>query len=176
MQPLSKQFNAAVLTMAGLVLPRGFDVLDDAPQTFEALQGYYDKTGRVAVWSGASDHTIFADREVNYAFRAWHDANHLRFAQPFTLAGEMIVADLQKGQLEKRYGKGRYTDFYKALIEMEVVGQAEYFAEFNKFPEDQMEFALGYMRDNRIVNPFETAPAPRGPVVPIACPACLVAA
>lgn len=159
--PISKHFNAVVLTMANLILPRGFDVSDDAPGTFEELQAHYDRTGRILVWSGASENTIFGDREVNYAFRAWHDANHLRFALPFTLMGEMLVADIQKGQVRKRYGDGRYTDFYNALIEMEVVGQAKAFHETGAFPEDQMAFARAYMEHNKILNPFEYRPGAR---------------
>ena len=143
--PLSTHFNAAVLTMASRVCPCGFDVLNDAPGSFDELQDYYAKTGRLAVWSGASDATIFGNCEVNYAFRAWHDWTHLTYNLPFTLDGERETARRQREDLRKVFGNGAVTEWFSALIECEVTGQAEAFAKTGQFPADQVAFTLAWL-------------------------------
>src|SRR5258708_3343095 len=75
-QPLSLAFNAEVMTMANKVCPCGYDVDPDYQPTFEGLNEYIERTGRIMVNSKYSENTIFADAEHNYAFRAWHDWTH----------------------------------------------------------------------------------------------------
>jgi hypothetical protein len=157
-KPLSTHFNAVVQTMANRVLPTGFDVGPDAPHTFEGLQAHYDRTGRIKVWDGASSETIFGDAEINYAFRAWHDAVHLKFALPFTFQGECAVADIMKEQVRKVYGDGAYTRFYCNLIECEVVAQADHFRRTGEFPADQVAFTRLWLNAHNVANPFTTTP------------------
>lgn len=139
LQPFDKSFNAAVLTMANLCWPRGWNVADKAPESFEELRAEYLATGRITVWSGGSEDTIFGDPEVNYAFRAWHDWVHIGHSLPFTLEGEKEAADIQKRMLHNRYGETNR--LWAQLIDIEVKEQAKYFAEHKRFPDKQRHFA-----------------------------------
>src|ERR1022692_1770927 len=71
-QPLDHQLNTAILEMASTFLPEGFDVSDDAPQTFNALKDHLKAGKRLIVYGEGCEGTIYADPRVNYAFRAWH--------------------------------------------------------------------------------------------------------
>jgi len=56
-----RQLNVAVLTIANRLMPCGWDVGVDAPSTYEELVEHYETTGRIKVWDGASDRTIYDD-------------------------------------------------------------------------------------------------------------------
>jgi hypothetical protein len=47
MQPLDGHLNAAVTSIASRLYPHGFDVRDDAPDTFEKLKAQF-ATGRMS--------------------------------------------------------------------------------------------------------------------------------
>ena len=138
--PLSKRLNIAVRQITGHVLPQGFDVSEDAPNTYDDLQAHFAKTGRVLVWSGASDHTIFGDPEVNHMFRAWHDTKHILFELPFTLEGEIEACRLQCEDIKALYGEGETGKALIKLVEAEVIGQALYHDARGGFPKDQRGF------------------------------------
>lgn len=146
-KPLSLAFNAAVMTMARKVCPTGYDVTDmgDAPDCLEGLNSQIAYNGRILVSSEASDNTIFADAEHNYAFRAWHDWTHWIIQAPFTLEGERLVAMRQMEDIKRVFGPGKQTDLFCLLIEEEVIGQAQFYASTGSFPEDQRAFAEEYI-------------------------------
>jgi len=106
-----------------------FKVSEFAPSTYEELA---PNAGILTVWGGASDNTIYGDPKVNHAFRALHDVLHLRYNLPFTLEGEVSLAKLQAAQFEG--------DYVQEAVFLEVAGQAQYFAEYGKFPDDQVRF------------------------------------
>lgn len=118
----------------------GIDFTDsDDYGTLEAIKNYYKDTHRLIVWTGGSDDTIFADPEVNWAFRAWHDYVHIVNDLPFTVEGESLVAFLQAAELPK--------DWYleRQLILSEVVGQVLYNHFHNgEFPSDQRAFTVHF--------------------------------
>lgn len=145
MKPLFPAFNVAVHQIAARLLPCGFDVAAEAPSTLEQLQSRVTKTGRLLVWSGASDATIFGDAETNYAFRAWHDWCHWRYSLPFNLDGEREAAKRQIEHVAQLYGE-RQSWHFGNIVWAEVVGQAEHFAAFGGFPEDQRAFTKAYMQ------------------------------
>lgn len=66
--PLDIHFNVAVLHIANHLFPCGFDVSDNAPDTYEKLCAILDAGKRMVVWSGGSEATIYCSPEVNYAF------------------------------------------------------------------------------------------------------------
>ena len=145
-RPLDPGLNAAVVTMAARLFPRGYDIGGDAPSTLEELNDHIAKTGRMMVWDGASDRTIFDDAEVNYAFRAWHDWHHWRHQFSFDVEGETSACESQIAQLKEVYGDNAITQRWAKIIRAEVIGQAEHFHKHGQFPADQMEFtrnALG---------------------------------
>jgi len=143
MNPLNPGLNVAVHQIAGRLLPGGFDVSDTAaPDTLESIKAHIAETGRLCVWSGASDHTIFGDRETNWAFRAWHDWCHYRGDLPFTLDGETDAAHMQVEHLIALYGRTEQTAEMAALVLAEVIGQARQLDETGAFPADQVAFDL----------------------------------
>jgi hypothetical protein len=144
LQPVNPRLNVAVLHIAGRLFPRGYRITDrndDAP-SIEALREEMARDNTLTVWSGASDDTIYADREVNWAFRAWHDFHHARSGYDFTLAGERLVAEAQARDLFTLYGTGADAVEMAALILAEVIGQAEYFRDYGTFPQGQRDFTV----------------------------------
>lgn len=145
--PLSRAFNVATLQIAARLFPCGFDVRADAPDSLERLVSETAATGRLAVWSGASEQTIFGDPEVNWAFRAWHDWHHYRHRLPFTPEGEREAAAGQQRDIRALYGRGPTADHFCALVEAEVVGQLHHQQRHGAFPEDQAGFVAAYLVD-----------------------------
>ncbi len=153
MEPLSTAFNVAVITMANKVCPNGYDVANEsAPHTLKALKGYVKNTGRILVWSGASDSSIFACQETNWAFRAWHDWNHWRYELPFTDKGEAAVCKKQQQQIRDQYGAGQQTEYFCSLLYFEIMEQLDYKNMFGQFPDNQIGLAkaLGYDNPSKL--------------------------
>lgn len=125
---LSFTLNEKILRLA----PR-FTVNDNAPSDFKSLV----QAPSLIIWAGASDNTIYGDKAVNWAFRAWHDSLHIALNADFTLQGEIRVALEQARQLE--------SDYLAKVMLAEIKGQAEYFAINGQFPADQASFINKYM-------------------------------
>lgn len=145
-EPLNRKFNVAVLHIASKLYPKGFDVGPKAPGTLHELNDQVMSTGRMLVWDGASDKTIFADPEVNYAFRAWHDFHHYRSQLGFDLAGEAAVAELQKRDIFKVYGATAEAREFARLIDAEVVAQTAFADHTGSFPADQRAFVVEFLQ------------------------------
>lgn len=145
MTPFNKSFNAAVLHITNRLLPKGYDVVTTTPDNFEHLKARFAFSGRIAVWDGASHRTIFGDREINWAFRAWHDYCHLTSDHDFSLAGEVDVALMQIDQIDQLYGHGRDARAFKMLVAEEVIGQSYHQWRTGQFVADQRQFARSYL-------------------------------
>lgn len=139
--PLFPRFNVAVLHIAGVVNPLGWDVSNMAPVTLAEQKAYARKHGRICVDGRNSLLTIYGDPEVNIAFRAWHDATHLRLNAPFTFAGEIRVCHAQQADIAKIYGQ-REAGLFAHILQIEVIEQAAEFANTSRFPVDQRAFTL----------------------------------
>lgn len=144
--PLNTRFNVAVNHIASRLFPCGFDVADSAPGTLDSLLKHYLATGRVMVWGGASEQTIFADSETNFAFRAWHDSKHIFATLPFTLAGETQAFAMQATDITALYDGQTARDFI-AILRAEIIGQFEYKESLGGFPIDQIGFVRLYLSD-----------------------------
>lgn len=143
-EPLSVGFNVAVMHITSKVLPCGFDVSKNAPADYDSLVAHYDRTGRVLVWNGASDKTIFDDSEVNHAFRAWHDSKHITGKLPFTKAGECGALKRQQADVRTLYD-GETAEYFCQLLDAEIYGQFCYNELYGGFPVDQIGFARAYI-------------------------------
>ena len=155
MQPLSRAFNVAVKQIADRLYPCGFDVVDSIPVDFESETALADfraylqsRAWRMAVWSGASDNTIFACPETNYAFRAWHDYHHVTAGLAFDSDGEREVCRRQCADILKLYD-GQTAAHFCAILRAEVIGQLQHQKFNGQFPTDQMTFVRAYLD-----NPF----------------------
>jgi hypothetical protein len=137
----------AILEMTSRLLPDGFDVSDDAPQTMEQLKALMNTGNRMRVWSGGSEDTIYKEPYVNFAFRAWHDLCHWQGHFPFTLEGEIATCEMQCHQLLDCYGDNEVTQRWCTVLRAEVVGQALYYHRHKRFPENQAAFTRAYVSD-----------------------------
>jgi hypothetical protein len=120
-------FNSLILSQASKLKYR---VADQAPGTeLELFNG--PKT--LVIWSGASENTIFGDARVNWAFRALHDALHLKTGIGFSPEAEIELGRIQANQ---------YTGLLADLVYIEVSGQAQYYLQTGRFVEDQIKFTM----------------------------------
>ena len=85
---LDHRLNVAVLVITRRLLPGGFEISENAPETYYELVRHFESGQRYVVYSGGSEHTIFGDPEVNYHFRAWHDWCHWQGKHDFSFQGE----------------------------------------------------------------------------------------
>jgi hypothetical protein len=127
---ISNALNSRIISLA----PK-HSVSDSAPYSFETLRA---NVGGLVVWAGASDNTIYGDRAVNWAFRAWHDSLHLKLGADFSETGERLVA-LEQARLIG-------SDTMGHILMAEIVGQMEYFNKFGHFPVDQAAFMTNYLK------------------------------
>jgi hypothetical protein len=143
-----KSLNAAVLTICNRVLPGGYDVSDAAPDTYDELIAHLDAGGRMLVYAGGSERTIYGDPEVNFAFRAWHDWCHWRGRFDFSHEGERAACAMQGDHLVTIYGESSQTRRWRCILQAEIIGQREYFDRHGVFPEDQRAFVAAYLGDH----------------------------
>jgi len=142
---LDIHFNAAVLTIASRLFPCGFNVSENAPQSYEELIAILDAGHPMVVFSGGSETSIYGDREVNYTFRAWHDWCHWRGRYDFSFEGEAAVCTMQGDHLHTLYGSSLRTRWWKRILHAEIIGQREFFDANGIFPEDQRAFVERYL-------------------------------
>lgn len=140
-QPLDRAFNVAVRHIADKLFPTGFDVSAHAPETLPDITIHIERTGRMRVWSGASDQTIFGCTETNWAFRAWHDWTHWRYQYPFTPVGEAATCAMQQSHLITLYGE-EASRVWRIMLDIEINGQIRYAASNGDFPSDQHAFMV----------------------------------
>ena len=94
----------AVRTIAHRLFPKGFDVSDDAPNTYLDLAVHVARTGRYCVYSGGTDDPAFDSDATWQAFRAWHDWCHIQGGHGFDLTGECNTVRLQGAMVASLYG------------------------------------------------------------------------
>jgi hypothetical protein len=146
-KPIDSAFNAAVLHCAMRSNPRGWMVSDDAPDTLASLQACIERDGRITVWRGGSDATMFADAEINYAFRAWHDSRHARLNAEFDSAGELETMRAQIADLTALYAGHDRLAIWTRYLEIEIAGQFDFAAAHGgEFPADQYQFTLDSLK------------------------------
>jgi hypothetical protein len=145
MNPLHFTLFESVVNYFASMIP--YVVMDDAPSDYDSMCEYYYTTGALAVWSGASDTTIFSCAKSNHAFRAWHDFCHIRAMADFSEAGERramlmqirMVSDLTWLSMPSK-------EICYKILQCEVMGQIAYHREHGVFPENQKELAIKILR------------------------------
>lgn len=108
-------------------------IADAAPSTESELFS----ASSMIVWSGASDATIYGDAKVNYAFRAIHDAMHLKTGLGFSPAEEIEMGRIQASKID--------SDIIAKLFYIEIAGQAEHYLKTGSFVQNQIEFTLNQL-------------------------------
>lgn len=150
MKILDTHFNAAVVGIVNRLFPCGYDVGSPAPSTLKELNDHIKKTGRILVYSGASENTIYGDKEINYAARAWHDYHHYKLQAPFNKAGEALVCEAQKQDLLKIFGDSPRTRLWMTYLDIEVNDMVEYYEKHGVFPEDQYAFVKERLKQRQV--------------------------
>jgi hypothetical protein len=130
-----------LVTRAARLAAGRFDACHTAPDTWERLCDRHASGGRLQVYSGHSDGTIYGAPEVNHAFRAWHDATHLKLGADFSFGGEIRTA------LEQlRFARALGADAVQlAMLRADTIGQVQYFARTGRFVNDQVRFVARYL-------------------------------
>lgn len=141
--PPQAALTRLALERAAYYWPGGVFPVSAAPNSLEELRAMETRlNGACEVWDGASEGTIWGEPAVNYAFRAWHDAVHLKTGAAFTLAGEIAVAHAQIAEIFRLYRREKALASALAFaVAAEVIGQASYFEKNGQFPDDQIYFA-----------------------------------
>lgn len=145
MNPLSIGLNIATQLFANVCWPRGWDLDDDLDVTYEMLCAEINSRGRMTVWTGGSDHTIYASPKVNYAARAWHDWVHWKHGFDFGPVGEFKTFREQQRMLRALYGDAAME--WCAILHCEIVGQLAYCEQHGDFPANQMGFTREWLSD-----------------------------
>jgi hypothetical protein len=143
------RFNEMVEIAVDHLMPDGFDVTDNPSEcdTQAKVRRWYNATGRIMVWTGESEQTIFGAPHINHAFRAWHDYVHVVFGLPFTPQGEHLVMKIQQRQvltLGSMFTAEEQALFLK-LLECEIDAQVQYYETHGEFVKDQRAFAERWM-------------------------------
>jgi hypothetical protein len=125
-----KEVNYKILSDAAKIR---FSVSSYAPNTENAL---FTSTSLV-IWDGESNNTIFDDQTVNWAFRALHDALHLKTRLDFSPKAEIELGRIQAS---------KYSGLLADLIYIEVAGQAEYYLNHGIFCPNQRAFTLNQLQ------------------------------
>jgi hypothetical protein len=147
-KPFNYGANLGVLDLADRIVTCGYAVTDQAPETLPELLAAYERTGQVIVSGDNSGLTIWGTPEINFAFRAWHDFRHITGGHAFTLEGERATCADQLLDIRRNFAEdSRFVALFSAIVTAEVIGQAEHFERFGKFPADQKGFDVAYMAD-----------------------------
>lgn len=131
-QDLIHYLNNIILKQASKLR---YEARELAPSTESELFAY--RGSQLVVWSGASDNTIFQDETVNWAFRALHDALHIKTQYNFTPDAEIALGRLQASQ---------YSGIIADIVYCEVAGQAEYYKKNGVFVTDQVGFTNDFLK------------------------------
>jgi len=136
-QPLSAALDAFILSVAPPHIPS-----PDAPNESEALfdwaASHVVGVDPIPVWDGASDDSIYGSPEVNYAYRAWHDATHIKLGLDFSMESEEQVS---LAHVREAWDAGLSAEDCR-LLWIDSQGQNEYFKVHGDFVPNQREFAL----------------------------------
>lgn len=95
------------------------------------------------VWNGASDQTVFTNREGNYAFRFWHDViSHGSHGLGFDTDDE-IKAGMH--WVERVAGEFGAQSIEAMIAYADTCGQTLYCQQTGDFPSDQLAFVEKYL-------------------------------
>jgi len=114
-----------------------------APSTYPVLQAAFAHsvaTGEpLPVSDEHSESVVYADPEVNFAMRFWHDVNHVRRNLTFDLVDELELAQWHLSVLEAE-SFGPQTVVWQ-LLHTDLIGAIYVMSLTRRFPLDQLRFA-----------------------------------
>ena len=154
MAPLDRGLNVAILHITSKLYPCGFDVAPNASLTFPALIAQFDQRKRVKVCSEDAENTIYADPEVTYAFRAWHDWCHWRGRLDFSLDSELAVWRMHCAQIIGLYDDNARTRRWSAILYAEIVGHLHHHRR-RRCAQEQRQRAIHHSEAAHVAAPYD---------------------
>lgn len=119
-------------------------VINNELHTLVEITEFYKSKGVLGVSDIGCENTIFGNKNINLAFRAWHDSIHIKHNLPFTLEGELAVFNEIQSQLHCNYY------FEKLLLYGDIIGQTLYYEKYKVFPDNQRDFVIDFLTKNLI--------------------------
>jgi hypothetical protein len=135
-QDAIRYINQTILKQASKL---NYTVKSEAPSTEVDLFN----SPSLIVWSGQSDKTVFQNETVNWAFRALHDALHLKTKLNFTHDAEIELGHIQASKYD--------SDLLRELVFCEVSMQAMYHKETGLFLQDQASFTENFLKKIKVL-------------------------
>lgn len=113
----------------------------DIKGTLQRYTEYFKTTGKIKIWTGSSENTIFGSEKINHYYRAWHDHTHITYGREFTLAGEIFTAITQCSMLPDDWL------FEKNLIFVDIVAQYLHYIFQKNYVKDQRKFVVDFLKN-----------------------------
>jgi hypothetical protein len=115
------------------------DTFEEGEAWYKQWRYQFQTTGKMKIWTGKSQNSIYGSSIVNIYARAWHDWCHYTNALDFTLSNELLVAEFQIASLPESW------EYERLLIEADTKGQSLHYEEWGQFPKNQRDFVLNYV-------------------------------
>lgn len=117
-----------------------FDVRDEAPGTDAEMIRHFRETGRICVWAGASDGTVYGPRRANWGYRAWHDWCHIKSGVCNRQHGPLGCFEPAAEQDVTSYQIAPLGTAFAELVKADTAGQTAYYGLHNEYVPHQGEF------------------------------------
>jgi hypothetical protein len=142
---MNATYEATVLHIVDDVLAIPYDVASIAPDTLQGVTNHWRLTGRLLVWDGACDTTVFSAPSVNHAFRAFHDYCHVQNQRAFNEHGERLACADQIQIIRDAIADQRKADIAARHCWADIVGIIEHRNTYGNFPTNQRAFIADYL-------------------------------
>ena len=152
MKPLDATLARATRDIVRTLLPQGYTVATNAPETLRDCREYFAAHGRPCVSDRFDPSASIFGRDLDhYAFAAWHDYRHITGDFAFDRAGERLVNDAMIADMSAWWQQRRayvaMSDFNRACacIRANNVGRLDYWHVNDEPPPNARLFTTGYL-------------------------------
>lgn len=149
MKPIDNTLARATRDIVAALLPQGFAVESNAPETLEDCSTYMAIHGRPCVSNWFGPESIFGQPCDHYAFSAWHDYRHITTQGSFDRCGERVVNTAMLNDLCAWWHRTECTlrDYNRAAacIKAHNLGRLDYWHSFGDAPPNARLFTTGYL-------------------------------
>lgn len=120
-----------------------FDVKDEAPSTDADMVRHYNETGRLCIWAGASEGTVYGEPRHNWMYRAWHDWCHIQSGVCNRRHGPLGCFEPRAERDVTRWQAGPVdSTLFQQIVLADTGGQVIYYEREGDFPVDQAAFTV----------------------------------
>ena len=119
-----------------------FDVRDDGPDTDVDMIRHYNETGRLCIWSGASDYTAYGPRSANWMYRAWHDWCHIASGVCNRMHGPLGCFEPVAEQAVTSFQLQPLPTWFAEVVKADTAGQTAYYGLHGGYVPHQGDFTM----------------------------------